>query len=64
MEDIPLIPDVNLTRLNTKLRSTRERYSKIHVACKHKTIIDRLSKNQSIYIMKQKKRYSVVVMDR
>ena len=64
MGDIRLIPDVNLTRLKTKLRSTRERYSKIHVPGKHKTIIDRLSKNQSIYIMRQKKRCSVVVMDR
>ena len=36
------IPDDNLTRLKSKLRSTCERYSKIHVPYKHKTIIDRI----------------------
>ena len=58
------IPDENLIHLKTKLRSTCERYSKIHVLYKYKTIIESLSKNQSICIMKQDKGRGVVVMDR
>ena len=50
--------------MKTKLRSTCERYSKIHVPYKYKTIIDSLSKNQSICIMRQDKGRGVVVMDR
>ena len=38
--------------------------AKIHVSCKYKTIIDSLSKNQNICIMKQDKGRGVVVMDR
>ena len=63
VKDISHIPDDNLTHLKTKLRSTCERCSKIHVPYKYKTIIDRLSKNQSICIMKQDKGCGVVVMD-
>ena len=63
VKDISHIPDDNLTRLKTKLRSTCERCSKIHVPYKYKTIIDRLSKNQSICIMKQDKGCCVVFMD-
>ena len=53
-----------MTRLKTKLRRTCERYSKIHVPYKYKTIIDRLSKNQRICIIKQDKGRGVAVMDR
>ena len=63
MKDISHTPDENLTRLKTKLRSTCERYSKIHVPYKYKAIIDSLSKNQNICIMKQDKGRGVVVMD-
>ena len=64
VKDISHILDNNLTRLKTKLRSTCERYTKIHVPYKYKTITDRLSKNQSICIMKQDKGRGVVVMDK
>ena len=63
MKDISHTPDENLTRLKTKLRSTCERYSKIHVPYKYKAIIDSLSKNQNICIMKQDKGRGVVLMD-
>ena len=51
IKDISHIPDDNLTHLKTKLRSTCERYSKIHAPYKYKTIIESLSKNQSICII-------------
>ena len=50
--------------MKTKLRGTRERYSKIHVPFKFKTNFDCLSKNRSICIMRQDKGRGVVVMDR
>ena len=50
--------------MKTKLRSTCERYIKIHVPYKYKTIIGSVSENQSICIMKQDKRRGVVVIDR
>ena len=50
--------------MKTKWRSTCERYSKIHVPYKYKTIIEGLSKNQSICVMKQDKGRGVAVMDR
>ena len=49
--------------MKTKLRSTCERYSKIHVPYKYKTVIDSLWKSQSICIIKQDKGSGVVVMD-
>ena len=64
VKDISHIPDDNLTRLKTKLRSTCEGYSKIQVIYKYKMIIDRLSKNHGIYIIKQDKGRGVVVMDK
>ena len=53
------ILDDNLTRL----RSTCERYSKIHVPYKYKTIIDSLWKSQNICIIKQDKGRGVVVIE-
>ena len=44
IKDISHILDDNLTHLKTKWRSTCERYSKIHVPYKYKTIIESLSK--------------------
>ena len=64
IKDLSHILDENLTHLKTKLRNTCEHYSKIHVPFKYKRIIDSLSKNQSIFIMKQDKGRGVVVMDR
>ena len=43
---------------------TCERYSKIQIPYKDKTIIDRLLKNQSFCIMKQDKGRGVVVMNK
>ena len=51
VKDISYTPDDNLTRLKTKLGSICERYSKIHVPCIYKTIIDSLSKNPEAFVL-------------
>ena len=56
MKNIYDSSDGNLTCLKTKLRNTCESYSK--------TVIDSISRNQSIYILKQMKGRGAVVMDR
>ena len=53
-----------LTSLKTKLRSTCEKYSKIHVPYKYKKVINNLSKNENIVILKQDKGRDVIILDR
>ena len=57
------IPDNELTSLKTKLRRTCEKYSKIDVPYKYKKVIDNLSKNKNIVILKQDKGRGVVILD-
>ena len=57
------IPENELTSLKTKLRSTCEKYSKINVPYKYKKVIDNLSKNKNIVILKQDKGRGVVILD-
>ena len=64
LKDISHIPENYLSSLKTKLRSTCEKYSKIHVPYKYKKIIDQLSRNKGLCILKQDKGCSVVLMDR
>ena len=45
----------DISHISGKLRSTCERYGKIRVPYKYKTITDRLWKNPNIFIMKQEK---------
>ena len=59
MKDISHILEDDLTQLKTKLKST---CSKIQVPYKYTKIIDRLSKSQSICIMKEEKGCTVAVM--
>ena len=51
--DISHIPENFLSSLKTKLRNTCEKYSKIHAAYKCKIIIDQLSRNTDLWILKQ-----------
>ena len=53
LRNLTHIPDNELTSLKTKLRSTCEKYSKINVPYKYKKVIDNLSKNKNILILKQ-----------
>ena len=46
------------------MRSTCEKYSRINVPYKYRKIVNDLSRNKNIVIMKQDKRKGVVVMDR
>ena len=57
------IPDNELTLLKTKLISTCEKYSKINVPYEYKKVMDNLSKNKNIVILKQDKGRGVVILD-
>ena len=63
LRNLTHIPDNELTSLKTKLRSTCEKYSKINVPYKYKKVIDNLSKNKNIVILKQDKGRGVVILD-
>ena len=52
LRNLAHIPDNELTSLKTKLISTCEKYSKINVPYKCKKVIDTLSKNKNIVILK------------
>ena len=63
MRKLTHIPDNELTSLKTKLSSTCEKYSQINVPYKYKKVIDNLSKNKNIVILKQDKGRGVVILD-
>ena len=63
LRNLTHIPDNRLTSLKRKPRSTCEKYSKINVPYKHKKVIDNLSKNKSILILKQDKGRVAVILD-
>ena len=50
--------------LKTKIRRTCENYSKVKVLYKFQHVIDKLSKNKSIIIMRQDKGRGVTILDR
>ena len=60
LKDISNIPEESLSTLKTKLRKTCEKYSRIKVPYKYQQTVKKLSKNQSIVIMKQDKDRGVV----
>ena len=62
LKDISNIPEENLSTLKRKLRSTCEKYTRIKVPYKYQQTVKKLSKNQSIVIMKQEKDRGVVIM--
>ena len=53
-----------LSRIKTKVRSTCEKYCNIKTPYKYRKIVDDLSKNQAIVILKQDKGRGVVIMNR
>ena len=63
LRNLTHIPDNELTSLKTKLRSTCEKYSKINVSYKYKKVIDNLSKNKNIVILKLGKGRGIVILD-
>ena len=63
LRNLTHIPENELTSLKTTLRSTCEKYSKIHVPYKYKKVTDNLSKNKNIVILKQDKGTGVVIQN-
>ena len=58
------LPENTISQIKTKLRRTFENYGKIRVNYKYKQVINDLSKNNNIVIMKQDKEMGVVIMDK
>ena len=63
LRNLTHIPDNVLKSLKTKLRSTCEKYSKINVPYKYRKVIDNLSKNKNIVILKQEKGRDIIILD-
>ena len=61
-KNISHIPEEQI--IKTKLRRIYESYCSIHVPHKYKKVIERLSKNNNIIIMKQEKGSRVVIIDK
>ena len=64
LKDTSHVPDEDLSHLKTKLRSTCDKYSQIYIPYKYKKIIEQLSNNCNIFIMRQDKGRSVVTIDK
>ena len=58
------LPQDNISRIKPKMKTTSEKYSRINVPYKYKKIVNDLSRNKNIVIMKQDKGRGVVVVDR
>ena len=64
LRDISHIPENELSRIKTKLRNAREKYSNMKVPYKYRDIVSNISKRQDIVILKQDKGRGVVLLDR
>ena len=62
LNDISAIPEENLARIKTKLRSTCGKYYQVKHYFKFNQVIQNLSKNKEIVILKQDKGRGVVVL--
>ena len=58
------MPEEQISAIKTKERRICEGYCSIHVPCKYKKVIERLSRNNGIIIMKQDKESGVVIMNK
>ena len=58
------IPDNKNSHLKTKLRNICDRYNRIRVPYKFRKTVEKLSRNNSIMVLKQDKGRGVVVIDR
>ena len=64
LKDISHVPEEDLSHLKTKLRNTCDKHSQIYLPHKYKKIIEQLSNNRNICIMKQDKERGVVIIDK
>ena len=58
------IPESDISLIKTKLRSTYEKYSNVYMPYEYRGIVENLSKNDSIVIMKQDKERDAVIKDK
>ena len=63
LNDISAVPEENLRRIKTKLRLTCEKYHQVKPYFKYNQVIENLSKNKEIVILKQDKGRGVVILD-
>ena len=63
MRNLTLIPDKELTTLKTKQRSICEKDRKIEVSYKYKKVIDNISENKGIVILRHDRGRGVVILD-
>ena len=63
LNNISHISENDISLIKAKLRSTYEKYSNVYVPYKNRRIVENLSKNNSIVIMKQDKGRTIVIMD-
>ena len=63
LKDISHVTDEDLSHLKTKLRNTCDKYNQIHVPYKHKQIIEQLSNDRNICIIRQDKGRGVAIVD-
>ena len=62
--DIHHLPQDDIKKIKTKIRSTCKKFSHINVPYNYRKIVNDLSRNKNIVIMKQDKGRGVVVMDK
>ena len=64
LKNISHISENNISLIKTKLRSKYEKYSNVYVPYEYRRIVENLSKNHSIVIMKQDQGGGVVIMNK
>ena len=64
LKDIYHIPEEDLSHLKTKFRNTCDKYSQIYVPYKYKKLIEQLSNNHNICIMRQDRGRGMVIIDK
>ena len=58
------LPETKISHLKTKLRSVSEKYNTIKMVYKEKEVINRLSKNPLIIVLRQDKGMGIVIIDK
>ena len=64
VRDVSDLPEHNIDRIRTKLRSVCEKYHNVKTRYKHRAITNNLSKNKDIIILKQDKGRGIVILNR
>ena len=64
LDDISKLPEQKIDKIKTNLRSTCEKYYKVKPHYKYRQVIENLSKNKSIVILKQDKGRGIVILNR